>query len=112
MNLEEYQTAKAALETGASLSPDNSVFVNLIKKCDERIAGNYILSIGKILSIDKTCLFYGFTFHDLNFSLNVTDDCVLTVNGHIVLNRRILYHTYTGNDYNTGCYSKRCSATE
>jgi len=39
MKLEEYQTAKAALETGASLSPDNSRFVNLIKECDKLIEG-------------------------------------------------------------------------
>ncbi|KAF3432919.1 hypothetical protein FNV43_RR24021 [Rhamnella rubrinervis] len=36
--LEEYQTAKAALETGASLAPGESRFTNLIKECDERIA--------------------------------------------------------------------------
>ncbi|KAL0304338.1 UNVERIFIED_CONTAM: protein SGT1 [Sesamum radiatum] len=36
--LEEYQTAKMALETGASLAPGDSRFTNLIKECDERIA--------------------------------------------------------------------------
>ncbi|KAL2334811.1 hypothetical protein Fmac_016024 [Flemingia macrophylla] len=38
MKLEEYQTAKAALEMGASLSPENSRFANLIKECDKHIA--------------------------------------------------------------------------
>lgn len=38
MKLEEYQTAKTALETGASLSADKSRFANLIKECDELIA--------------------------------------------------------------------------
>ncbi|GFP91342.1 protein sgt1 homolog [Phtheirospermum japonicum] len=37
IKLEEYQTAKAALGIGASLSGD-SRFTNLIKECDERIA--------------------------------------------------------------------------
>ncbi|KAK4431419.1 protein SGT1 [Sesamum alatum] len=36
--LEEYQTAKIALETGASLAPGDSRFTNLIKECDDRIA--------------------------------------------------------------------------
>ncbi|KAL0400678.1 UNVERIFIED_CONTAM: protein SGT1 [Sesamum latifolium] len=36
--LEEYQTAKMALETAASLAPGDSRFTNLIKECDERIA--------------------------------------------------------------------------
>ncbi|EPS61444.1 hypothetical protein M569_13353 [Genlisea aurea] len=38
LKLEEYQTAKAALEIGASLSPEDSRFTKLIKECDERIA--------------------------------------------------------------------------
>uniref|UniRef100_A0A5B7B255 Protein SGT1 homolog n=2 Tax=Davidia involucrata TaxID=16924 RepID=A0A5B7B255_DAVIN len=38
IKLEEYQTAKAALETGASLAPGESRFTNLIKECEERIA--------------------------------------------------------------------------
>ncbi|KAF8412187.1 hypothetical protein HHK36_000147 [Tetracentron sinense] len=38
MKLEEYQTAKAALETGASLAPGDSRFINLIKECNKRIA--------------------------------------------------------------------------
>lgn len=39
MKLEEYQTAKAALETGASLASGDSRFTNLIKECDKCIAG-------------------------------------------------------------------------
>uniref|UniRef100_A0A5B7B960 SGT1 n=1 Tax=Davidia involucrata TaxID=16924 RepID=A0A5B7B960_DAVIN len=35
--LEEYHTAKAALETGASLAQNDSRFTKLIKECDERI---------------------------------------------------------------------------
>ncbi|KAA8539972.1 hypothetical protein F0562_026664 [Nyssa sinensis] len=38
MKLEEYQTAKAALETGASLALGDSRFTNLIKECEELIA--------------------------------------------------------------------------
>ncbi|KAL7107025.1 hypothetical protein ACP275_06G028000 [Erythranthe tilingii] len=38
INLEEYETAKAALETGASLAPHDSRFTKLIKECDEHIA--------------------------------------------------------------------------
>ncbi|MBA0806385.1 hypothetical protein Gohar_005839 [Gossypium harknessii] len=38
MKLEEYQTAKAALETGAALAPEESRFSKLIKECEERIA--------------------------------------------------------------------------
>lgn len=38
-NLEEYQTAKAALETGAALAPGDQIFTNLIQQCDKRIAG-------------------------------------------------------------------------
>uniref|UniRef100_A0A7N0U5W3 Uncharacterized protein n=1 Tax=Kalanchoe fedtschenkoi TaxID=63787 RepID=A0A7N0U5W3_KALFE len=37
--LEEYQTAKAALETGAVLAPGDSRFTNLIKECELKIAG-------------------------------------------------------------------------
>lgn len=39
MKLEEYQTAKAALETGAPLAPQETRFASLIKECDEKIAG-------------------------------------------------------------------------
>ncbi|GMJ06495.1 ENHANCED DOWNY MILDEW 1, ENHANCER OF TIR1-1 AUXIN RESISTANCE 3 [Hibiscus trionum] len=38
MKLEEYQTAKAALEAGAALAPGESRFSKLIKECEERIA--------------------------------------------------------------------------
>ncbi|MBA0678111.1 hypothetical protein Goari_019473 [Gossypium aridum] len=38
MKLEEYQTAKAALETGAILAPGELRFSKLIKECEERIA--------------------------------------------------------------------------
>lgn len=41
MKLEEYQTAKAALEAGVSLAPGDSRFTNLIKECEQRIAGLY-----------------------------------------------------------------------
>jgi hypothetical protein len=40
MKLEEYQTAKAALETGAALVPGDNRFTKLIKECDDRIAGS------------------------------------------------------------------------
>ena len=39
MKLEEYQTAKAALDIGAALAPGDSRFSKLIKECEERIAG-------------------------------------------------------------------------
>lgn len=42
IKLEEYQTAKAALEKGASLAPEDSRFLNLIDECNDRIAGNCI----------------------------------------------------------------------
>ncbi|XP_078431770.1 protein SGT1 homolog [Wolffia australiana] len=38
MKLEEFQTAKAALEAGFALSPGESRFAKLIKECDVRIA--------------------------------------------------------------------------
>ncbi|OAY82117.1 Protein SGT [Ananas comosus] len=38
MKLEEYQTAKTALEAGAALAPGDLRFTRLIKECDERIA--------------------------------------------------------------------------
>ncbi|CAA2964037.1 Suppressor of G2 allele of skp1 [Olea europaea subsp. europaea] len=38
IKLEEFQTAKTALETGASLAPEDSRFIKLIKECNERIA--------------------------------------------------------------------------
>lgn len=39
IKLEEYQTAKAALEAGFYLAPTDSRFTRLIKECDEHIAG-------------------------------------------------------------------------
>ncbi|KAJ4950443.1 hypothetical protein NE237_027275 [Protea cynaroides] len=38
MKLEEYQTAKAALEAGASLVADDPRFTSMIKECNDRIA--------------------------------------------------------------------------
>uniref|UniRef100_J3L214 Uncharacterized protein n=1 Tax=Oryza brachyantha TaxID=4533 RepID=J3L214_ORYBR len=38
IKLEEYQTAKAALELGASYASGDSRFTRLMKECDERIA--------------------------------------------------------------------------
>ncbi|KAL8557305.1 hypothetical protein ACS0TY_004658 [Phlomoides rotata] len=38
IKLEEYQTAKIALETGASLAPEDFRFTKFIKECDERMA--------------------------------------------------------------------------
>ncbi|KAJ7974124.1 protein SGT1-like [Quillaja saponaria] len=38
IKLEEYETAKAALESGASLAPGEPRFTNLIKECNDRIA--------------------------------------------------------------------------
>ncbi|XWS37897.1 hypothetical protein CRYUN_Cryun19dG0084700 [Craigia yunnanensis] len=38
VKLEEYQTAKGALEIGAALAPGESRFSELIKECEERIA--------------------------------------------------------------------------
>lgn len=42
MKLEEYQTAKTALEAGAALAPGDLRFTRLIKECDERIAGRFL----------------------------------------------------------------------
>lgn len=39
MKLEEYQTAKSALETGSALAPGESRFTKLIKECIDCIAG-------------------------------------------------------------------------
>ena len=60
IKLEEYQTAKTALEVGASLAPGDSRFNNLIKECDQRIAGTTLLfgidfnSI-MVMSLSMTC---------------------------------------------------------
>lgn len=50
MKLEEYQTAKAALELGASLAPGESRFAKMIKECDELIAG--ALSLHVVIELD------------------------------------------------------------
>ncbi|ONI25429.1 hypothetical protein PRUPE_2G302800 [Prunus persica] len=50
--LEEYQTAKAALEIGASLAPEETRFVKLIKDCDEKIAEE--TGVLPDLSLEKT----------------------------------------------------------
>lgn len=39
IKLEEYQTAKAALEEGSTYASGDSRFTRLLKECDERIAG-------------------------------------------------------------------------
>ena len=54
IKLEEYQTAKAALEKGASLAPGDSRFTNLIKECDEGIAGNIVSRFWSFMSLIKT----------------------------------------------------------
>ncbi|KAK7259545.1 hypothetical protein RIF29_25154 [Crotalaria pallida] len=41
LSLEEYHTAKAALETGASLAPGESRVANLIKECDTKDPTRY-----------------------------------------------------------------------
>lgn len=39
MKIEEYQTAKEALELGASLAPDASRFTGLIDECKKHVEG-------------------------------------------------------------------------
>lgn len=39
MKLEEYRTAKTALEKGVSVAPNESKFKKMIDECDLRIAG-------------------------------------------------------------------------
>ena len=60
MKLEEYQTAKAALEFGASLAPGESRFANFIKECDKLIAGKLYSWCGKILSTQWNWFFFFF----------------------------------------------------
>ncbi|KAF6162151.1 hypothetical protein GIB67_008280 [Kingdonia uniflora] len=53
IKLEEYETAKVALEAGASLAQGDSRFTNLIKECDDRIAAftfSYLLMNSSKLS--------------------------------------------------------------
>ncbi|XP_057450010.1 protein SGT1 homolog A-like isoform X2 [Lotus japonicus] len=44
IKLEEYHTAKVALEKGASFAPDDSRFTNLIQQCDRYIAESNALT--------------------------------------------------------------------
>lgn len=39
MKLEEYRTAKSALEKGASVAPNESKFKKMLDECNLRIAG-------------------------------------------------------------------------
>lgn len=50
MKLEEYRTAKTALEKGASIAPSESKFKKLIDECDLRISGMCILLVACLLS--------------------------------------------------------------
>lgn len=45
IKLEEYQTAKVALEAGLKLAPGDMRFTKLIKECDERIAGMWAITL-------------------------------------------------------------------
>lgn len=45
LKLEEYITAKAALELGASLDQNDSRFTKLISECDKHIAGILVVTI-------------------------------------------------------------------
>lgn len=57
IKLEEYETAKVALEAGLKLAPGDLRFTKLIKECDERIAGIYAVTV---LSTKGVCLFFFF----------------------------------------------------
>ncbi|TKY53506.1 SGT1-like protein [Spatholobus suberectus] len=52
---EKYQTAKAALEMGASLAPRDSRFPDLIKKCDKLIAGCWTDGLHQMESCLNPC---------------------------------------------------------
>lgn len=43
MKLEEYRTAKTALEKGASIAPSESKFKKFIDECDLKIAGIFVM---------------------------------------------------------------------
>lgn len=79
MKLEEYQTAKAALEKGASMAPNDSRFVNLIKDCDQCIAGMQLMSatfsfyLFVILCIFNILRNYFLAFIDAYFSEEAGD---------------------------------------
>ncbi|XP_004511553.1 protein SGT1 homolog A [Cicer arietinum] len=49
INLEEYHTAKVALQNGASFAPDDSRFTNLIQQCERYIAAEESESLTSIL---------------------------------------------------------------
>ena len=53
IKLEEYQTAKVALEAGLKLAPADSRFTKLIKECDERIAGMLAVTSCLLLASQK-----------------------------------------------------------
>ena len=59
MKLEEYQTAKEALERGASLAPGDPKLTDLLKECDELIAGKQHLFF--------IYLFFGYFFGVVDF---------------------------------------------
>ncbi|KAF4354830.1 hypothetical protein F8388_018034 [Cannabis sativa] len=51
VKLEEYHTAKAALEIGASLAQSDSRFAKLISECDQQIAGIIAVRISSATNI-------------------------------------------------------------
>jgi suppressor of G2 allele of SKP1 len=53
-NLEEYQTAKVALEKGVSFAPNDSRFTNLIQQCERHIAAEESDSLAGILPPNGT----------------------------------------------------------
>ncbi|KAK7287231.1 hypothetical protein RIF29_00379 [Crotalaria pallida] len=66
MKLEEYQTAKAALETGASLAPGESRFANLIKECDTHIEEeSYAIPIQEMTATPNVSIKYAQPENDI-----------------------------------------------
>lgn len=55
MKLEEYRTAKTALEKGASIAPSESKFKKLIDECDLRITGIFLILSSCVWLIRFTC---------------------------------------------------------
>jgi len=45
MKLEEYHTAKVALQNGAAFAQDDSRFSKLIQECDRYISGDHALLV-------------------------------------------------------------------
>jgi len=45
MKLEEYHTAKVALQNGAAFAPDDLRFSKLIQECDRFISGDHTLHL-------------------------------------------------------------------